>query len=260
MFRKGSILWVIFVDGDSSFFFERKFNCGLIQKRSQFFESNGWKKVQFFESSAKKVQLFQSNSKRCSTLWVIFCEKFCSLSRIDQRRVQFESCQKVIHTEERFNSLSILKKFNSLSHIGKQERFNSSRHIEKKDFNSLSHIGKRFIKRGSILWVFYKESHSWSLFLTHGSILWVIFLDQMFQFFASSERKRCSFLCVIFREKSSILCVILKEKGFNPLRRIQRKRVQLFAYMKKKDWNLWLVFKNSILWVILRKHPFFDSY
>ena len=126
--------------------------------------------------------------------------------------------------EERFNSLSILK-INSLSHIGKQERFNSSRHIEKKDFNSLSHIEKRFIKRGSILWVLYKEFHSLSLFF---------FFDTRFNSLSHISWSNVSILCVIWKKKVFISLRHIQRKGFNSLRRIERKRVQLFAYLKKR--------------------------
>ena len=57
-------------------------------------------------------------------------------------------------------------------------------------------------------------------------------------FFASYSKKRVQFFASYWKKKGATLCV----------------------FEKKKDWNLWLTFKNSILWVILRKHPFFDSY
>ena len=84
-----------------------------------------------------------------------------------------------------------------------------------------------------------------------GSILWVIFLDQMFQFFASHERKRCSFLCVIFKEKGSILCVVLKEKGCNSLR-IWKKGLKSLTHIKKFN-SLSHTKKTPILWLILNK-------
>ena len=246
--QKGSILWVIFWDG--IIFKKLKKNLDSTKKKAQFFESNGWKKSSILWVQCKKGSTLSVKFKKVfntlshflwknSTLWVVLIKK----------RVQFESCKKVIQ----FQFLEHFEKINSLSHIGKQERF--KRHIEKKDFNSLSHIEKRLFQKGSI--PFFK-SHSLSLFLTHGSILWVIFLDQMFQFFASYERKRCSTLRHIQR------------KGFNSLRRIERKRVQLFAYLKKglkslthiKKFNsLSHTKKTPILWLILNKKvQFFEPY
>ena len=143
--KKGSILWVKWLKKSSILWVQCKKSSTLSVKFKKVFNTLShflWKILLFLDSTRLDGSAWHVNASWDNWL------------TIHQKRVQFESCKKVIHTEERFNSLSILKKFNSLSHIGKQERFNSSRHIEKKDFNSLSHIEKRFIKRGSILWIF----------------------------------------------------------------------------------------------------------
>ena len=135
MFRKGSILWVIFWDG---FFFLRKFNFGLIQKRAQFFESYCWKKSSIIWVQCKKrFNSFSQIQKGVQHFESFFVKKFYSLSRIDQKRVQFESCKKVIHMEERFNSSNIFEKkvqfFESYWKTRKVQFFAS---YWKKDFNS----------------------------------------------------------------------------------------------------------------------------
>ena len=129
--------------------------------------------VLFFKSCSKKF-----NSSSCS-------KKFNSSSHV--QKVQFfESCSKRVQF---FESQSKKRRFKSLSHIGKQERFNSLSHIEKR-LQLCQSYWEEVHKRGSILWVIYKEfnflSHFsqkkisilWVFFLTQGSILWIIFLEK----------------------------------------------------------------------------------
>ena len=131
---------------------------------------------------------------------------------------------------------------NSLSHIGKQERFNSL--SQKKDFNSFCHLEKRFIKRGSIRWVksyFLKKKVQFRESYKKGSILWVI-----------SEKK------------SWILWVVLE--NFNSSNRIQKKKISMLkkkVIFKKTSSILWVVLKKkTVLWVVfvLQKKFHFESH
>ena len=128
--KKGSILWVFFVSkkinsvrhvskGLNSlshfwrwgfFFFCEKIQFLTPTKKGSILWVIWLKKSSILWVQCKKRFNSFSQIQRCSTLWVIFREKKYSLCRIDQKRVQFESCKKVIHMKERFNSLSILKK------------------------------------------------------------------------------------------------------------------------------------------------------
>ena len=213
--KRGSILWII------------------LNKKVQFFESYSfWKKGQFFESYSEKVfnslthikkkthtQFFESywRKKKIQFFESYSKKKFNSLSHT-QKEVQFFESYSIKKVQVKFkksSTLWVMKKhnslsqteeeFNSLSHIGKPERFNSSRHIEKR--LQLFHIEKRFIKRGSILWVLFQEFYSLSLFFfwhtvqffescKKGSILWV------------TSEKEGSILWVIICQKT-ILCVIM---------------------------------------------------
>ena len=96
--------WKFFV------FFLRKFNFGLKQKKAQFFESYCWKKkFNSLSPMQKKLNSFSQIQKGVQHFVSIFVKKIYSLSRIDQKS-NSSHVKKEIHMEERFNSLSILKK------------------------------------------------------------------------------------------------------------------------------------------------------
>ena len=129
---------------------------------------------------------------------------------------------------------------NSLSHIGKQERFNSL--SQKKDFNSFCHLEKKFIKRGSIRWVksyflkkkkFNSESHT-----------------KKVQFFESYQRKKLNPLSRIgefqffesYSKKKKVQCRKKKSHVQKKKKQVQFcesywKKIQFcesYSYFKKK--------------------------
>ena len=116
--------------------------------------------------------------------------------------------------------------FNLLTHIGKQEGFNSLSQIAKK-FNSLSHIRK---KSSIFLILFYDPRFNSSSHIS---------LQKKVQFFESYSKKWVQFFekgsmsVRHVEEKDSILCVMLKRRvqffescwkeGFNPASRVEKK-------------------------------------
>ena len=132
---------------------------------------------------------------------------------------------------------------NSLSHIGKQERFNSL--SQKKDFNSFCHLEKRFTKRGSIRWVksyFLKKRFNSLSHIREKKLNPLSRIGEL-QFFESYSKKKFN---------------VEKKKSFS------KKQVQFCESYKKKKTVLWVVFvlqKNSILRVIVtKKDQFFESF
>ena len=104
MFEKSSILWVILFKKKVQFFesCSKRFNSlshSFPKKKKRFnsLSHNFLKGVQFFDLFLKShIQ------KMGSILWVVFSKK---------KKVQFfESCKKVVHMKERFNSLSHIEK------------------------------------------------------------------------------------------------------------------------------------------------------
>ena len=148
---------------------------------------------------------------------------------------------KKVHMKERFNSLRHFEKkhFNSVSHIGKQERFNSL--SQKKDFNSLSHLEKEVHKK------------------RFNSMSQVIFLEKKFN--SESHTKKSSILWVISEKKGWILWVVLE--NFNSLSRIKKKVQCPKKVIFKKVQFCESYWKNTVLWVVfvLQKRKFhFESH
>ena len=181
MLKKGPILRVIF---SKSSILEG--HILFIKKGSSLWVILKKKKVQFFESLKKKesVQFFESYWKECTILWVIF--------------------------EKGFNSVSHIQKKISLSHVGKQEGFNSLTHI-RKAFNSLSYIRKR---------VQFFESY-----FQKGSILWVIFNKKEVQCFRVFFflKTRAILWGILPRKFNSLSLFLSKKKRFNSLSHVQKK-------------------------------------
>ena len=159
----------------------------------KWFDFSSFSKSHFLYFFQQKFNFLSCVQKMGSILWVIFKKTFTSLSQYQK------------------------EKFNSLSHTGKQDRFNSLSHIEK-HFNSLSHIEKRFIKKAQ----FYES-------FTKSSILWVIFL----------------------KKKISIFWVAFFDTRFNSLNHISEKEEVQFCKSYKNSSILWVLFRKngSILWV-----------
>ena len=254
---KSSIRWVMWKKRFNSFnHIGKRFNSvGHIQEKGSIhwdilkkkFNSSSQveKTKQFFTSESKNFHSLRLLLTQGSILWVILLEKVQFFESI-LRKLGLNSLSPFL--EIRFNFwVNQKKKINSLSHVGKQWRFNSSRHIEKKGsllwvkgrvqfcescwkegFTSVSD------KKSSILWVFFvsKNSILWVM-SRKGSILWVIFLKKEVQF------------CESCKKKSSILWVILKSQFvWVFLRRAFFPKVEFFESYSKR---------GSILWVILQK-------
>ena len=236
------------------------------------------KKFNSLSPMQKRFNSFSQIQKRCSTLWVTYVKNSALWvvlikEEFNSSRVKSNSYGREVQFLEHFE-----KKSSILWVVLENKKGSILRVIlkKKKDFNSLSHIEKRFIKRGSILWVLYKEFHSLSLFffffdtrlnsLSHisgsnVSILCVTWKKKVFISLRHIQRKEFNslrqmkekgvhFFASYSQKKDSILCVSLKEKRVQLFASYSKKKVQLFAYLKK-DWNLWLIFKNSILWVTI---------
>ena len=162
--------------------------------------------------------------------WVTFKKKFYSLSRIQQK----SSILWVILKKEVQFFDSYWKRFNSLSHV---KKINS---LSLKKNKSLSHM-KRFNNRVEFLgWViyFHKRFNSYGFFFKkRGSILWVMF-KRRFKFLSHKTRFNSLSQC----KKSKFFESFFK--GFNSLSN--------FVFLKK--FNSWCqIQKSSILWVMLKR-------
>ena len=270
--KKGSIQWVII--------FEKFRILSIILKKVQFCGSYSRKRFNSLRHIEKKFnsssQVEKENNSllqnkkfhslrlffwhKVQFLWVILLEKVQFFETF-LRKFGLNSLSHIL--EIRFNFFcQSKKKFNSLSHVGKQERFNSSRHIE---------------KRGSLLWVKRRVQFCESFSLQE-KFDWVI-LKKRFNSLSHIEKKKLNSeankkkvqFFASHEKKVSILCVIFKEKGFNPLnqRKISslrniffQKNIQFFESFLSKKSILWVIFekKSSFPWVIWKKVQFWESY
>ena len=181
----------------------------IFQPKFQFL-SHIQKKVRFFESSSERVQFFASYSKK----------GFNSLRHIQKKKVQFfELYSKKVQLYESFKEFNTLffnlfsktffesdskkgsilwvklkkkKGFNSLSHIGTQEKLNSWSLTVKR--LQLFESYWEEVQKNSILWVIYKEFNSVSHFSKKISIFWVAFFDTRFNSLNHISEKRSSIL------------------------------------------------------------------
>ena len=244
---------------------QKKFNSlNQKKKNSTLIEKKFMKEAQF-ESFTKSWILWVIVQKKGSTLWVMKKQFFKKRSILFNGWVQWQWIQTPILWLILWNKSSILwaiiwRKVQFFE-SWKQERFNSSRHIEKKDFrvkvkrvqflfescfclkNSIlmSHI---FMKEGFILSNSKKRVQFFASFCNSLRI-WK-------KNFAHSLRKTPILRLILnkkvqffepYLKKSSILWFLEKisspsQKGFNSLRHVQRQRIQFFAsYSKKKGFN-----------------------
>ena len=244
---------------------QERFNSLSQKERLQLFESS-WKEVQkkrfnsmsqviFLEK--KKVQFRESYKKKFNTLshirekswilWVVL-ENFNSLSRIKKNSM---SKKKKSFSEKKSILWVVLKKISSVSRIRTSKKFHFESHSEKKGINSLSLFF--FLEKYLSLWVF-KKVKFFEFFLREK-----VFESCYKEGFNSSSHieknlsvilKRSSVLCIVFFEKSSILWVVF----------LINSKIQFFESHSKKNNSLSHAQEISILWVMLKKFQFFESF
>ena len=251
----------------------KKFNSeSHIREKSSILWGTLKKQIQFFEPYLEKGSILCGKKRKKFNALRQIRTRLNSLSQIIKGSILWVLIEKQFF-ESYLKQGSIL-----LSHIEKQERFNSSSHV-KKSFNFEFYFFFFLKKKFKFMTIFqpqisFSESHSrkWDRFiescsnksefdsLSHsqkkrGSILWII-LNKKVQFFES------------YSSKNSILWVKLKEK-----------KVQFFESYSKRGSILWLIFNkkgssqikkefnplslkiNTILWVKLKKKfQLFESY
>ena len=211
----GSIHWVVFKKKEFDFFFESSSErdsilCVIFKKRFNSLR-HIQKKKRFNSLSCIQKKFNSMSHSKSSTLcfFLTFFQKH-SLSQI-QKKVQFfesyskkkvqpiESNQKT-HTQFFESNWRKKKRFNSLSHIGTQEKLNSWSLTVKRlqlfesyweEVQKKTQFYESFTK-SSILWVIFlrkKISIFESLFLTQGSILWIISVKKEEVQFCKSWKK-----------------------------------------------------------------------
>ena len=164
----------------------------------------------------KRVQFFE---------WY---QKIISLGRIRKRYNSLKCIQKKVQVFElnsnknEFNSLSQIKKFNSLSH----SKISSIIWvILKEKFSSLSHVQKK----KSILWVLISKKKKRCNSLSH-------IFEKKNQFQSHRKKFRIFEPQFLFLKKS--LWVMFKKKMFNSLSRVpKKKRFNFLSHIKKKRFN-----------------------
>ena len=228
--RKTSTLWVILK--------KRSIKRGSIQESSHI----SWKQVQFRESYKKKFNTLSHIREKSWILWVVL-ENFNALSRIKKKNSM--SKKKVIFKKKTSSILwVVLKKISSVSRIRTSKKFHFESHSEKKKdqfFESLFFFLKKYlslwvVKKSNSLSFFWREKKSLNHVIKKGSILRVI-LKKIFQ----SYWKEVQFFVSYFWEKSNSLSRFLtKTQKFNSLSHFFKKKI--------------------ILWVMLKKFQFFESF
>ena len=245
--------------------------CVTFKIRVQFCASFWRNKVISLSHGKKWVQLFWVNLKK-------------SLRHIEKNQF-FESCKKIAHMKERFNSLRHFEKnkgfqffeskrkktklhlFESYWKEVHNKRFNSLSHMKK--FKYLSHFWKKenkkkqffesYFSENGLIFSSFSKKKSLFVFLNKSSIFWCCvqknefdslshILEIRFNFF--HIEKRGSFLCV--KRRVQFCESFLLQKKIDSLSHTQ-KEIQFFESYSKRDSILWVIKRSSILWVIILK-------
>ena len=184
--------------------------------------------------------------KKSSILWVKFKKVGSILWVMLKRRVQF--LWDVFFFQK--NWIRLKKGFNYLTHFPKVNSFKSNQ-----KYNSSSRILIRvqffpfFLKKKKVQFC---DSNS----KKKGSILWVKFKNSQF---CESFFEKSSFLGVIFEQKVRFFSSYLNKRS-NSLRHIKEIRVQFFGHIERKKVQFCESYwKNSSLRVKQKKVQFFES-
>ena len=193
MFRKGSILWVVFL----SYIYEKSSIVWIVFSKQSSILSINLKKVQF--NSLSQVQKKESSSKKKDSILCVILEKqghfFGSWKKVGSTlwvnlkkslrhigKIQFfESCKKVAHMKERFNSLRHFEKTKGFNSLSQNEKKTSTLWVilkrgSKKEVQFCESFVEQKVRFPESLFFFLDTRfNSWSH--TEKSIMWLFFLQ-----------------------------------------------------------------------------------